>query len=337
MADLGYDGKVAVITGAGGGLGRSHALELAKRGALIVVNDLGGSVDGAGRLAHRRPAGRRRDQGGRRRGRRQLRLGGHARGRRGDRPDGASTRSAASTSSSTTPASSATRRSRTWTPRQLEPVIDVHLKGAFYVTQAAWEHMREPELRPHRQHVVGRRHLRQLRPDQLRRRQGRPRRPHPRARRRGRQEQHQGQRHRPGRQDPHDRGPPRPARRQARPEVRHPGRGLAGPRGLPGHRRGVLVRRRPRVPHLHRASPRAGPTRTTSRSRTSATTSTRSATRTATPSRPTSTTSSSSPSRPSARRAAGVDRARRGAGPRQSDPPPGGVRGPSSWWHRRWC
>ena len=48
MADLGYDGKVAVITGAGGGLGRSHALELAKRGALIGVNDLGGSVDGQG-------------------------------------------------------------------------------------------------------------------------------------------------------------------------------------------------------------------------------------------------------------------------------------------------
>ena len=32
MADLGYDGKVAVITGAGGGLGRSHALELARQG-----------------------------------------------------------------------------------------------------------------------------------------------------------------------------------------------------------------------------------------------------------------------------------------------------------------
>jgi NAD(P)-dependent dehydrogenase (short-subunit alcohol dehydrogenase family) len=48
MAELGFDGKVAVITGAGGGLGRSHALELARRGALVVVNDLGGSKDGTG-------------------------------------------------------------------------------------------------------------------------------------------------------------------------------------------------------------------------------------------------------------------------------------------------
>ena len=46
MADLGYDGKVAIITGAGGGLGREHALLLASRGAQVVVNDLGGGVAG---------------------------------------------------------------------------------------------------------------------------------------------------------------------------------------------------------------------------------------------------------------------------------------------------
>ncbi len=142
MTELGFDGKVAIITGAGGGLGRQHALMMAKRGALIVVNDLGGAVDGSGSDT----------------GAAQLVV---------DEITAAGGEAVANTDSVATPEGGESivqsaldafgtvdivinnagilrdKSFHNMTPDLVAPVLEVHLRGAFNVTGPAWKIMRE--------------------------------------------------------------------------------------------------------------------------------------------------------------------------------------------------
>ena len=142
MSDLGFDGKVAIVTGAGGGLGRSHALELARRGARVVVNDLGGSVSGEGDNAS--AAQQVVDE--------ITAAGGEAVANHDSvaTPEGGQAIVQAAVDAFDTVDivinNAGILRDKTFhnmTPELLEPVIAVHLLGAFHVTQPAWLIMRE--------------------------------------------------------------------------------------------------------------------------------------------------------------------------------------------------
>ncbi len=192
---LGFDGRLAIITGSGGGLGREHALMMASRGALVVVNDLGGAVDGTGS-----------DKG--------------AAERMVDEINGLGGEAVADTNSVATPEGGAAivqtaldafgrvdivvnnagilrdKSFHNMTPDLWSAVIDVHLNGAYHVTSAAWPHMRQQSYGRvvctasgagifgsfgQANYAAAKMGLVGL---------------HPRARRRGRQVQHQGQRDR---------------------------------------------------------------------------------------------------------------------------------------------
>jgi NAD(P)-dependent dehydrogenase (short-subunit alcohol dehydrogenase family) len=144
MADMRFDGKVALVTGAGNGLGREHALLLASRGCAVVVNDLGGPVDGSGddRGAALRVAAEINAAGG-------VAL--------------ADTHSVSELEGAAAMVTAAVEdlgridivvnnagilRDKSFlgmTPEVFDPVIDVHLKGSLNVTRAAWLHFREQE------------------------------------------------------------------------------------------------------------------------------------------------------------------------------------------------
>ncbi len=142
MSYMTFDDQVAIVTGAGNGLGRCHALELARRGARVVVNDLGSAVDGSGASTSAAQAVV--DE---------ITATGGTAIANGDSvatPEGGAAIAAAACEAfgriDILVNNAGILRDaafKNMTPEQVDAVIAVHLSGAFNVTRAVWPVMRE--------------------------------------------------------------------------------------------------------------------------------------------------------------------------------------------------
>ena len=214
------EGRVCIVTGAGRGIGREHALMLAGQGAKIVVNDLGGAMDGEGDEAG--PAQQVVDE--------IEAMGGEAVANSDDISDfDAAGRELVQQAVDhfgrldVLVNNAGILRDRmlvNMTEAEWDAVIKVHLKGTFGPVALRRRPLARAveggrrRRRPHHQHQLAVGHLRQRRPDQLRRGQGRHRRVHDHRRDGAGPLRRHRQRHRPGGAHPHDREPRHgPARR----------------------------------------------------------------------------------------------------------------------------